>query len=69
MASKSRHRWPSRRHRGDYSWRGIQGAGGFGRTIYIGEELDKDENVAISHSDVSISFPASFTGHFRGRGD
>jgi len=69
MASKSRHRWPSRRHRGDYSWRGIQGAGGVGRTTNMAKDVSVVRNATVRNSEVSFSFPVSFTGHFRGQGD
>ena len=58
MASKSRHRWPSRRHRGIFSWRRIQGAGGFGRTTNMAKGCRADRNVTVRNSEVSFSFPA-----------
>ena len=57
MASKSRHRWPSRRHRGYYSWRRIQGAGGVGRTTNMAKGVNAVGNVTVRNSEVSLSFP------------
>ena len=54
---KSRHRWPSRRHCGDYSWRGIQGAGSLGRTTNMVKGCRAVGKVTVWNSEVSLSFP------------
>lgn len=57
MGSISRHRWSSRRHHGDISWRGIQGARGIGRTTNMDEGCMAVGNVTVRTSGVSLSFP------------
>ena len=57
MDSLFRHRWPSRRHRGIFFRRRIQGAGGGGRTINMEKGVWAVNILTVPHSDVFISFP------------